>query len=718
MSEEQIVQFLQDNADYMVNNDIVIWLFRTIGWWLAKGLSFLIGIGKDLYNYTFGLVDITSWSGVEEWINEFQPLVMAVLTVSLVALGCMYMFGKNKKHNVLYSILLFGVVVTSSTFLFSTFNEWTVTFKDAVVGDSGVADGTELINSNLYDLLYIDDEIGLANMSDDNRPQYSYLSEEEINYIKMTEVISWDDVDNSDTKDILKKQLLFKNGGASTLKDVSNGVAWTSIGNDLYFRYKFQYFTYYLDALAIILIFFCLAYKNVRITYELFVGRVLATIKAGDLSSQKKMVKILSCIKDQYFALCFTAITIRSFFIFTDYINGGTGGFTRGLVTLFIAFCVIDGSNIMQQITGVDAGLSTVTGKILATTHMIQAAAAGINQHRMLSALKGGENERKRGGSTGDKSSIEGSRIGMLQFGRDNGSTMDKDLAGKNHSATTGNAEARTAMSGQQEQMSGMDGRQEQKKDRNAPSEQANGMKAKETHESTKAMDQELGADKRQSMQQEEKSESTSGQMGQEEELKGASGQMEQMDKDLDGESRYGGYPEADASNPSNPVSTGEGAEVETSRANPENNMFDKWGARYASGESGMYSSSNIQNGTQQFEQEKEKNKSPFKEQHKGDYQKQGEDFSYKRETGHATRNGMGQQEKYQPNETSRKATTFRDEKGVSKAAEAREQKADIKTSENRSAKVTQEKVGKDRYVGGEAVSTKKKQGKPNRWEK
>ena len=34
--------------------------------------------------------------------------------------------------------------------LFSTFNNWTIVFRDAVIS-GGVADGTALINSNLYD---------------------------------------------------------------------------------------------------------------------------------------------------------------------------------------------------------------------------------------------------------------------------------------------------------------------------------------------------------------------------------------------------------------------------------------------------------------------------------------------------------------------------------------------------------------------------------------
>ena len=156
MSEEQIIQFLQENIDYMVNNDLVLWLFRTIGWYLVKGLSYLIGLGKDLYDMTFRLVDITAWTGVIS-INEFRINIVTLVVVSLVVLGMMLMFGKNKNHNVLTSILIFAVVATSSTFLFSTFNSWTIVFKDAVISGEGVADGTALINSNLYDLVYIDE---------------------------------------------------------------------------------------------------------------------------------------------------------------------------------------------------------------------------------------------------------------------------------------------------------------------------------------------------------------------------------------------------------------------------------------------------------------------------------------------------------------------------------------------------------------------------------
>lgn len=388
MSEEQIIQFLQDNCEYMVNNDIVMGVFRTIGWWIVKGMAFMADAVKKIYDYTFRLVDITAWTGVDNWIKEYKPLISVMVTATLMILGFMYMFGKNKKHNVLTSVLIFSVVVTSSTYLFSTFNTWTIMFKDAVVGEEGIADGKALINSNLTDLWYIDDQIGLKNMSDGNRPKYPSLSEKSIQYIKINDVMNWKRTDNPDTKDILKKKLVFKSPEVSELEDVSNGKLWTSIGNDMYYRFHFTWFTFLLDALAMLLVYFCLAYKNVRIAYELLIGRVLLTLKSADMSSEKKTVKLLACIRDQYFALCFTAITIRSYFIFTGFIKENVeSGFIRGMLVLFLAFCVIDGSNIMQQLTGVDAGLTSMTGKLMAATHLAQGGYYAWNQHKIMNAM-------------------------------------------------------------------------------------------------------------------------------------------------------------------------------------------------------------------------------------------------------------------------------------------------------------------------------------------
>lgn len=391
MTDSQIVEFLQEHSDLFTTNNIIVTVFRTVGWMLVKGVTSLIDICKELYDTTFGLVDITRWSGVEEFLDEFEPLIMAFLILSITILGYMYMFGKNKKHNLFASILIFAVVATSSSYLFQQFNLWSVTFKNAVVGESGDTDGAALVRSYLFDLIYIDKQIGLEHLSDQDAPQYAELKEQDLDYVDISEVVDYNtDGLTENAREILKKRLLFKSAGENGLLDVKGGVAWTDFGNTFYYRYTFYYGTYFLSALALLLIYICLAYKNVRIIYEILVSRILVTLKASDLSGNKKTVVILECIRDGYYALCFTAITLRSYFLFGDYLAGQTeiGGMSRAIILLFIAFCVVDGANVMQKITGVDAGLSSMAGKMIAGYHMIRGGAQTVQQARQFHMMK------------------------------------------------------------------------------------------------------------------------------------------------------------------------------------------------------------------------------------------------------------------------------------------------------------------------------------------
>lgn len=722
MSEEQIIQFLQENIDYMVNNDLVLWLFRTIGWYLVKGLSYLIGLGKDLYDMTFRLVDITAWTGVDQWINEFRPLIVTLVVVSLVVLGMMLMFGKNKNHNVLTSILIFAVVATSSTFLFSTFNSWTIVFKDAVISGEGVADGTALINSNLYDLVYIDEQIGLANMNEGNRPQYTSLSEQEVDYIRITETMDWDDVENSDTKDILKKRLAYRNNSVNQLVDVSNGVAWTTIGNDLYFRYKFQWFTYFLDALSVLLIYFCLAYKNVRIIYELLVGRVIGTLKASDLSGEKKMVRILSSIRDEYYALCFTAITLRTYFVFTDFVKIQTGdhGILRGLITLFVTFCVIDGSNIMQQITGVDAGLSSMTGKILAGSHILQWAKNSMYQHQMKSAMKHQARETK---GRENMSDLNGSRIGMMGF-RDPNAQMDSDLSGKENDAAA-QTEAEKEMSAYPNGQTDA-GHETSMEEAMQESKSTGGQDADASME---AMERDLEPGNS-DVEQRGMDPEDSGVKTMEQEKNSAAGQeMDAMDQNAERNSASGsGAGEQEAHTKMEPDGKMHGESGGFSgepvgESAKKGTMFDRWAAKSA-GQGAAAGEETGESARSAFPEDGEakhtppfpepgqnekvkgkqegspsQNHSAFSEPQRNQGQEKKESDPIRRET----QRSAFQEKGSATGEQAGKAAYERTESY--RAADSKvEKKATIPTSEGRSAKITEEQNGRDRYVGGEAV--------------
>ena len=413
MSEAQIIEFLKLNSDFFSTNDIILTAVRTVGWLLVKGFSLLLDCCITLYDYTFGLIDITRWSVLENYLSEYKPLIQAIMMASLVILGFMYMFGKNKKHNVLNSVLILAVVMSASTTIFTELNRFSIAFKDAALSGGSTVNGTELIRTNLYDLYYIDSQIGLENLNSKGKiPQGTSLSKTDVDYINIGEVLDpGTDGLSKNAESILKKRLMPIGNGEYGLIDAKDGVAWTDFGNTYYYRYTFHYGTYYLTAAAAILIYVCLAYKNTRVIYEIFVSRILVSLYAANLSSERKVVKILESIRDSYFALCFTVISLKSYFLFVEYLNSKTeiNGLARGIIILFIAWCVIDGANIIEKLTGVDAGLSSMTGKLIAAYHMIRGAGQTVQQARQFHMMKEQRDAMKNMQATSQGSGTGGS---------------------------------------------------------------------------------------------------------------------------------------------------------------------------------------------------------------------------------------------------------------------------------------------------------------------
>ena len=265
----------------------------------------------------------------------------------------------------------------------------------------------------MYDLYYIDSQIGLENLNSKGKiPQGTSLSKTDVDYINIGEVLDpGTDGLSKNAESILKKRLMSIGNGEYGLIDAKDGVAWTDFGNTYYYRYTFHYGTYYLTAAAAILIYVCLAYKNTRVIYEIFVSRILVSLYAANLSSERKVVKILESIRDSYFALCFTVISLKSYFLFVEYLNSKTeiNGLARGIIILFIAWCVIDGANIIEKLTGVDAGLSSMTGKLIAAYHMIRGAGQTVQQARQFHMMKEQRDAMKNMQATSQGSGTGGS---------------------------------------------------------------------------------------------------------------------------------------------------------------------------------------------------------------------------------------------------------------------------------------------------------------------
>ena len=126
---------------------------------------------------------------------------------------------------------------------------------------------------------------------------------------------------------------------------------------------------------SLILVYLFLAYKVVRILYEIVIHQLLAVLYSANLTNNQKVLKVLEAVKDSYITLIFVMVCMKVYLLAYKFLNTlDLGQISRCFLLLFIAFAVVDGPNIIQKLTGVDAGLSSGAGKLIAGMQMMRMA--------------------------------------------------------------------------------------------------------------------------------------------------------------------------------------------------------------------------------------------------------------------------------------------------------------------------------------------------------
>lgn len=379
------VEYYLKNAAYFKTNDIISNVFRAIGWWGIKLLKALADACQDLYGTMFSFLDFTTWGELGTFLDSFQPVVVAIMCGSLIALGIMMIATQKKETKIFQNIVLAIFVLSASSMALTNLNQLLIAGKDAVLEEMPNS-STKIIESNFWSLPDIDQRIGLKNLNaegkeNESHPHIENLTDEDIAQLdpNQTQNFNSDLLTEGDSKGedgILGQRIHFYGGaenGKYEIVKVKNGYGWNSkddedFGNTFYYRFRIGWFSIYTELGALVIVFLCLAYKVFRIVWEITFGRILAYFYAAELSGGQKLIKILCGIRDNYITLFFTLIMIKVYELLSEFIAGSLGDqvVVKGIAILFLAFCTMDGPNLIEKVTGVDAGLKSGWGKLIA----------------------------------------------------------------------------------------------------------------------------------------------------------------------------------------------------------------------------------------------------------------------------------------------------------------------------------------------------------------
>lgn len=387
---DTLIPYFIKNKKYFVQNDLFLDGCRTIGWGIVKLLKKLADVVQTLFEKAFSLINVTTWNTSNDFLKELQPLAVAVVCISLLAIGMMLMF-KNEKLSInpIVSMLLFFMVAGSGTVIISDLNTTLELGKEALEGSQSTSSSV-IIKDHMYDLLYIDKEQGLINLANDEPKKYDSLSDEQIELINIKEVINPNSsyLTTDEGRNILGKYLFFINSGATNeerIEDVYNGIGWNSkddadLFNQFYYRYKVEYGQIIISLIIIVLIYLCASLKTVQLIYNIFASEVIAVVFSGELSNNTKVKKILLGIRDSYIALLLVVLNIRLYLFFQAFLteNFAETPLVKVLLELLVAIAVIDGPNVMEIISGRDVGMKSGIGMIAGAAFGARMAKADV----------------------------------------------------------------------------------------------------------------------------------------------------------------------------------------------------------------------------------------------------------------------------------------------------------------------------------------------------
>ena len=390
-SDEELIKIYTDYSDLFKQNDLVSNAFRSLG---CGVLSFLVVIAdgaSGLFEKSFGMIDFTKYQPVQDFINDWQVVWVSLLCVAIAWLGINLVFNSDKNPKIATNICLAVLVVSSMTWMISQMNTLLATgVRKEILGTTTTNTVYETLGNNVHDLKYIDSVAGLKNLGSKNADGVKYanagtpMNKKIWKALKINEIVNPDDV-KDESKDIVenyKTDIPTADGKVkSMVSECYDGVAWTDLLNTYYYRYEIDWLESYLEIISIAIIYLFFSYKVVRTLYEVVFSEILAMLYSPNLTNGQKTIKILDGIKDSYIIILLSLVSVRLYMIAIEYISGKNwNGFTKGMFLLFIAFAVIDGPNLVQRITGLDAGLSDGMQKVMSAYYaggMMAGAARG-----------------------------------------------------------------------------------------------------------------------------------------------------------------------------------------------------------------------------------------------------------------------------------------------------------------------------------------------------
>lgn len=398
MSNEEIIARLLEFDPLLNIAKFWVSALRDISFNLLLGIKgFVDALGEGV-SQMYQLMNFWDSQAVRNFIDPYRPVVISLMTLAMLWIA-FRLIGDPKKdkqkivNNILMAILMF----VGLPFFMGQAGELVSAGREGLQQPSEAT--LQIFKDNITDLYTIDkqgwkypaNDVGVNDIQKTQNLNLLDISEEvdtDLHLFKESPL-------SKEGKEILTKKVLEVNGEAKLAK-MKGVFKW----DEAYYRYSWHPWYILLELLAYGLVLLFTIFKTAKICYGIGAMRVLSYgLVLTDLESGQRNKTLLLKIRDSFIVLYLLSVLLTLFVLYMTSVRELSLEKPWDIIAILAgAMAAIDGPNIVEQLFGIDAGLSSVgrslvgfTQSSMAATSAGKAMASGVSKSMQTAKSVGGK---------------------------------------------------------------------------------------------------------------------------------------------------------------------------------------------------------------------------------------------------------------------------------------------------------------------------------------
>lgn len=381
-----------------------------IGWGIVTGLHWLVqGIEGVVFNVNDTVGGFFTSDGVIKLEQKIFPLAIALFVLVILFIGILSMI-KPRNFSSIAGNLAVGMVIAVGlpTLLSSAYSltNQAITYLDSDSSGTMELLSDRILVDNITDNTIYDDEdfksttIKYKSCYDKPKADITKIAD-----IDPTELV---DPDNMKHPNVWKNKINTDKDGKQSLQGLGDGTFGfinIPIFSQHYYRWNINWFsiifTLIITAFALILS----GIKIARLLYELVVNQTMAQFLALlDIVTAQRLKKCLQMLLSTFVTLFSVFFMLQIYILGMSYISNVSNPFLRLICMVALAWAVIDGPNLFEQLFGVDAGIHSA----VRTIYGMKAAGSMVAGGAALLGGRGAMDSLRAKGITGMAKAVAG----------------------------------------------------------------------------------------------------------------------------------------------------------------------------------------------------------------------------------------------------------------------------------------------------------------------